>query len=79
MKAIKDKYDPNLSIKENAIRCNCSESAIRDYIKFNGIDRRFDESLKMWKLVNDYYKLHQDYTPNKIAKELGISRNTVTK
>ncbi len=32
MKAIKDKYNPNLSVKENAALCNCSVAAIRHYI-----------------------------------------------
>ena len=54
MKAIKDKYNPNLSVKENAELCNCCVAAIRHFIKVNGIDRKYDEALKKWKLVNDF-------------------------
>lgn len=79
MKGIKDKYNPNLTVKENAELCNCSVSAIRHYIKVNGIDRKYDETLKKWKLVNDFAKLHPDYSPYRLAKELGISQHTVTK
>jgi len=79
MKAIKDKYNPNLSVKENAELCNCSVAAIRHYIKVNGIDRKYDEALKKWKLINDFAKQHQDYSPYRIAKELHISQNTVAK
>ena len=79
MKAIKDKYNPNLSVKENAELCNCSVAAIRHYIKVNGIDRKYDEALKKWKQVNDFSRLHPDYSAYRIAKELGISQHTVTK
>ena len=79
MKAIGDKYDPNLNIKENAIRCNCSVAAIRHYIKVNGIDRKYDEALKMWKLINEFHQTHKDFSPYRISKELHISQNTVTK
>lgn len=79
MKAIKDKYNPNLSVKENAELCNCSVAAIRHYIKVNGIDRKYDEALKKWKLVNDFSRQHPDYSPYRTAKELGISQHTVTK
>ena len=79
MKAIKDKYNPNLSVRENAELCNCSVAAIRHYIKVNGIDRKYDEALKKWKQVNDYAMQHPYYKPYRLAKELGISQHTVTK
>lgn len=79
MKAINDKYNPNLTVKENAELCNCSVAAIRHYIKVNGIDRKYDEALKKWKLVNDFAKQHSDYSPYRLAKELSINQHTVTK
>ncbi len=79
MKAIKDKYTPNLSVKENAELCNCSVAAIRHYIKVNGIDRKYDEALKRWRIINDYAKQHTDSSPYRIAKELNMSQSTVAK
>lgn len=79
MKSIKDKYNPHLTVKENAALCNCSVAAIRHYIKINGIDRKFDEALKKWKSINDFAKQHPNYKPYRIAKELNISQHTVTK
>lgn len=79
MKGIKDKYDPNLTVKENAELCNCSVAAIRHHIKVNGIDRKYDEALKKWKLVNEFSKRHPDYSAYRLAKELGISQHTVSR
>ena len=45
MDKVKLKYDPNLSIKENAQRCGVSESAVRKFIRVNHIDRRFDAKI----------------------------------
>ena len=36
------KYNPKLSIKENAKRNQCSESAVRKYIRVHGIDRSYE-------------------------------------
>ena len=45
MNKIKLKYDPNLSVRENAVRCGVSESAIRKFIRTNGIDRNYDNKV----------------------------------
>ena len=45
------KYNPALSIKENAERCGVSESAIRKYIKENNIDRRRDSAIYKQKTI----------------------------
>ena len=42
MNKVKLKYEPNLSVRENAVRCGVSESAIRKFIRTNGIDRNYD-------------------------------------
>ena len=62
MKAIKDKYNPNLSVRENAELCNCSVAAIRHYIKVNGIDERLTTVLAT------KYLLEADISRNKRKK-----------
>ena len=36
------RYNPRLSIKENATRNKCSVAAVRKYIRVNGIDRNYE-------------------------------------
>lgn len=45
MNKVKLKYDPNLSVQENAVMCGVSESAVRKYIRTNGIDRNYDNKV----------------------------------
>jgi len=78
-KGINDKYNPYLSIKENAELCNSSIAGIRSFIQKKGIDRRYDEKFKMWKRINRFYESHQDYSAYRIAKELGLSQTTIKK
>ena len=52
MDKVKLKYDPNLSIKENAQRCGVSESAVRKFIRVNHIDRRFDAKIAKIRHIN---------------------------
>ena len=40
-------YDPSLSIEENAERNGCKKHQIRYYIRSRGINRRYDERLKI--------------------------------
>ena len=42
------KYNPNLTIKENAQKNGCSEDAIRYYIKTHSIDRRAEQAAKTY-------------------------------
>lgn len=45
------KYNPCLSIAENAERCGVSESAIRKYIRANRIDRNYDNKVAKQKAI----------------------------
>ena len=52
------KYNPALSVKENAERCGVSEATIRKFIKENSIDRRRDAAIhkqKNNKLITSYF------------------------
>lgn len=72
-------YNPSLSIKENAERCNVTESAIRKYIAETGIDRRYDEQLKKYNAIRMYQQMHKCAKPSDVAKALGMAVNTAKK
>ena len=71
----KIRYNPNLFIKENAIKNGCSEDAIRYYIKSHAIDRRAEQAAKT---VTKLRACYEDGKPlSHIAKEAGCSLNTL--
>lgn len=79
MKNVSLKYDPNLSIEDNAKKCGVTVHAIRKYIQANGIDRRHDAQLAKFLAVQKVRALKPHATVREIAEELGISQNTVRK
>ena len=79
MKNVSLRYDPNLSIEDNAKKCGVTVHAIRKYIQANGIDRRHDAQLAKFLAVQKVRTLKPHATVREIAEELGISQNTVRK
>ncbi len=77
MKQVNLRYDPNLSIEENAAKCGVTVHAIRKYIQTNGIDRRHDAKLSKFLAVQKAKTEKPNATVTEIAKELGFSENTV--
>lgn len=73
------KYDPNLSIKENALKCGVTEAAVRWYIKTHNIDRRFDAQMAKYLSVQKLRQKQPDASVKQVAEELHISQNTVRK
>ena len=69
------RYNPNLSIKENATKNGCSEDAIRYYIKSHAIDRRAEQAARMVTKLRACYK--EGKPLSRIAKEAGCSFNTL--
>lgn len=49
-------YNPLLSVKENAENNNVSISAVRWYIRTNGIDRKRDNAIAISKSIVSYKK-----------------------
>ena len=47
------RYNPNVSVVENAKSNNCSEAAVRKYIKVHCIDRRYEQKVG---IVNEIRK-----------------------
>ena len=79
MNKVKLKYDPNLSVKENAARCGVSESAVRKYIRVNHIDRRFDSKMAKIRYINKLKKENPNITLAELSRATGYSINTIKK
>ena len=73
------KYDPSLSIAENAKRNGVTEDAIRYYIRTRGVDRRYAEKKKVLKSMQAYLKEHPNATTAEVARQSGRGINTVVR
>lgn len=73
----KIKYDPSLSVAENAKKCGVSVAAVRYYIKTRGIDRRFEEKKKVLKGMKAYLKEHPNATRAELQRATGHGINTI--
>ena len=74
MKNVSLKYDPNLSIEDNAKKSGVTVHAIRKYIQTNGIDRRHDAQLS--KFLSVQQVLTQK--PHATVKEISEHRKKVS-
>lgn len=72
-------YNPAVTVKENAKRNGVSEAAIRDFIKTNSIDRRFDRKQNIIEDCRKYLKKHPKATWDEIQKKTGHSLSTIRK
>lgn len=72
-------YTPSQTIAQNAKNNGVSIATIRLYIKANGIDRRFDEKLKIFSTIKGLQEQHPEYTVSQIMRCSGYSLNTVKK
>lgn len=79
MKTRKITYNPQLSIRENAMINNVSEASIRLYIKSNNIDRRSDEKIKKSKSIQALKNKYPNITIHEMQQQLGLSYNTIAK
>lgn len=73
------KYNTALSIKENAVLCGVSESAIRKYIKENNIDRRRDSAIHKQKTILALKECNPNISIIEIVHLTGYSYNTAKK
>lgn len=72
-------YNPLLSVKENAENNHVSISAIRWYIRTNGIDRKRDNAIIIQRAINELRKKQPDITIKELSEKLKISVNTIKK
>jgi hypothetical protein len=71
------KYNPNLSIKDNAAKNGCTVGAIRYWLEVNKIDRRAEQTAKIIIKLRECYK--DGMTLAMLTKESGYSINTIKK
>ena len=79
MKTRKITYNPQLSIRENAMINNVSEASIRLYIRSNNIDRRSDEKIRKSKTIQALKNKYPNITIREMQQQLGLSYNTIVK
>ena len=72
-------YNPVLSVKENAKQNGVSEATIRNYIKTNGVDRRYERKQNVIEDCRKYLKRHPKATRNEIQQKTGHSLSTIRK
>lgn len=73
------RYNPCLTVAENAANCGVSESAIRKYIRMNCIDRKYDNQIARRKAILTLKKDNPSMSLAEIARSLGYSVNTIKK
>lgn len=73
------KYNPCLSVAENAKRCGVSESAIRKYIRANSIDRNYDNKVAKQKAILELREESPAMSLAEMSRRLGYSVNTIKK
>lgn len=74
---IRLKYDPKLSIEENALNCGVSVSSVRQYLKMQGVDRHFDNTFLRYRKVKALQK--RGLSAKEIATKVGCCLNTAKK
>lgn len=72
-----ERYNPALTLAENASILGCSVTALKKHLKKGSADTRYDVHYQRWKRINDFRKEHPDYSFNRKSKELGYSINTI--
>ena len=79
MRESKIQYNPTLSVKDNAKKNGVSEAAIRNYIKVNSLDRRFDRKQNIIADCRKYLKKHPKATRDELSEKTGHSLSTIRK
>ena len=78
-KESKIKYNPSLSIEENAKNNGVSVDGIRYYIKSRGIDRNYERKVNTVETIRKCIKKHPKATKAEVAKKTKLGINTISK
>lgn len=79
MRKSKIVYNPLLTVAENARNNGVSVSAVRWYIKVNGIDRKRDNAIIIQRGIRELVKKHPDISVKDLSEKLKVSVNTIKK
>lgn len=71
------RYNPSLSVAENARINGVDENSIRYYIKSMGIDRRYEAKVSIVEDIRKYLAGHQNATKAEVVRATGYGINTV--
>lgn len=71
------KYNPRLSIAENAILNKCSVATVRKFIRLHGIDRRYEAKVAKIDEIKKLLNRIPNLSLAEIAKKTHLSLNTV--
>ena len=77
MRESKIKYNPALTVKENAKLNGVSLAAVRWHIKENHLDRRFERTQNLIADCRKYLKKHPNATKAELHKKTGYSLSTI--
>ncbi len=73
------RYNPRLSVQENAARNQCSVATVRKYIRIHGIDRNYEGKVNKIEQIRAILKRNPEPSLASIARETQFSINTVKK
>lgn len=73
----KMRYNPSLSVRENARNNGTTEDAVRYFIRSMHIDRRYERKVAMMEDISRYLKGHPEATMAEAARGTGHGINTV--
>ena len=71
------KYNPNISVAENAKINGCSEAAVRKYIRVHSIDRRYERKATIVNEIRRLTKKEPSITLSELSKKTHHSINTI--
>ena len=71
------RYNPSLSVAENARINGVDENSIRYYIKSMGIDRRYEAKVSIVEDIRKYLAGHPNATKAEVVRATGYGINTV--
>ena len=73
----KIKYNPALSVLENAERNNVKVSAIRFYLQSHFVDRKRDAKLRYINAIKKYLKEHPDASKNEVSRNVVVDGKNI--
>lgn len=74
----KIKYNPNLSVAENADKNHTTEATIRTYLQAHCIDRRREAKINYINAIKKYLKENPDASKNAVSRNVVVNGKTIS-